>query len=134
MARHTIEKLAQNGAGRALGATLLVLLCISLNAEDPIQLPNGLAITPKAAPGSILMPLNPGIAGRPNTALGQAVTTSLSPDAKTLLVLTSGYNREGQGKEAKLNEYVFVYDASTQPLRQIQALPIPNSFCGLAWN
>jgi hypothetical protein len=31
-------------------------------------------------------------------------------------------------------EFVFVYDVTSYPPRQIQALPVPNSFCGMAWN
>ncbi len=116
-------------------AAVFVLVC-GLNtlagaSSDPIRLPNGLTITPDAAPHSVLMPLNPGMPGRRDVTLGQAVTTSLSPDGHTLLVLTSGYNREGTQRFA---EYVFVYDAVSYPPRQLQALSIPNSFCGLVWN
>jgi DNA-binding beta-propeller fold protein YncE len=100
-------------------------------ASDPIQLPNGLLISPDVAPHSVLTPLNPGIAGRPDFTLGQAVSTALSPDGSRLLVLTSGYNRDGGQKS---NEYVFIYDVTAFPPRQMQALPVPNSFCGLAWN
>jgi DNA-binding beta-propeller fold protein YncE len=102
-------------------------------ATDPVQLPNGLAITPDALPHSVQMPLNPGLPGRPDLTLGQAVTTAVSPDGSRLLVLTSGYNIEGGGG-ARFHEYVFVYDITSFPPRQIQALAVPNSFCGLAWN
>jgi DNA-binding beta-propeller fold protein YncE len=101
-------------------------------ASEPVQLPTGLAITPDALPHSVQMPLNPGMPGRPDVTLGQAVTTAVSPDGSRLLVLTSGYNIEGGG--ARFNEYVFVYDITSFPPRQLQALPVPNSFCGLAWN
>jgi DNA-binding beta-propeller fold protein YncE len=100
-------------------------------ASDPILLPNGLSITPDAAPHSVLTSLNPGMPGRRDLTMGEAVTTALSPDGNSLLVLTSGYNKEGA---QKFNEYVFVFDTSVYPPRQVQALPIPNSFCGLAWN
>jgi DNA-binding beta-propeller fold protein YncE len=79
------------------------------------------------------LPLNPGVASRPTFTLGQAVTTTLSPDGTQLLVLTSGYNR-GPGQLANFPEFVFVYDVTSYPPRQVQALPVPNSFCGLAWN
>jgi hypothetical protein len=36
-------------------------------AADSTQLPNGLAITPTAAPDSMLMPLNPHLDGKPVT-------------------------------------------------------------------
>ena len=72
---------------------LFSLSSLAALANDPIPLPNGLAITPSAAPHSVLMPLNPGVSSRPNFTLGQAVTTALSPDGTQLLVLTSGYNK-----------------------------------------
>jgi hypothetical protein len=81
-----------------------------------------------------MMPLNPGSSARRNFTLGQAVTTALSPDGTQLLVLTSGYNRENVGKVTDFPEFVFVYDVTSYPPRQIQALPVPNSFCGMAWN
>src|SRR5262245_53349063 len=108
-----------------------IILVISGFAEtgtassDPIRLPNGLTITPDAAPHSVLMPLNPGMPGRRDVTMGQAVTTAISPDGRTLLVLTSGYNREGTQRFA---EYVFIYDVTSYPPRQLQALPIPNTF------
>src|SRR5215475_12160730 len=120
---------------KSLQTSILVLICAASvctgRASDPIYLPNGLMITPDAAPHSSLMMLNPGMAGRRDMTLGQAVTTALSPDGRTLLLLTSGYNREGAQRFA---EYVFVYDVTTYPPRQVQALAIPNTFCGLVWN
>ncbi len=100
---------------------------------DPVMLPNGLSLTPGAAPHSVQMLLNPNVSSRPNFALGQAVTTALSPDGTQLLVLTSGYNR-GPGQISNFPEFVFVYDTTSYPPREVQALPVPNSFCGLVWN
>src|SRR5579863_6499536 len=111
----------------------IVCLCPPVLGADPIQLPNGISITPAAAPHSVQLPLNPGAATRPSFTLGQAVTTTLSPDGTQLLVLTSGYNR-GTGALSDFPEYVFVYDVTSYPPRQVQALPVPNAFCGLAWN
>ena len=105
-----------------------------LRAADPIQLPNGLEITPFAAPHSVLLPLRPGSADHPDFTLGQGVTAALSPDGRQLLVLTSGYNLEARGRKSGSSEYVLVYDVRRpQPTRE-QALPVPNSFCGLVWN
>ena len=117
-----------------ISATILFLVpCFAAQAAQPILLPNGAEITPTAAPHSVQLPLNPGVASHPNFTLGQAVTTALSPDGTQLLVLTSGYNR-GPGQLADFPEFVFVYDVTSYPPRQVQALPVPNSFCGLAWN
>src|SRR5215469_3449841 len=103
-------------------------------AADPIQLPNGLAITPYAAPHSVLLPLKPGSADHPDFTLGQGVTAALSPDGRQLLVLTSGYNLEARGRKSGSSEYVLVYDVTRPQPTRVQAVPIPNSFCGLAWN
>ena len=127
--------------GRILGASMRVALLpfltltasVCLFAADPILLPNGLSITPQAAPHSVQLMLNPGVSSRPNFNLGEAVTTALSPDGTQLLVLTSGYNR-GPRESGASPEFVFVYDVTSYPPRQVQALPVPNSFCGLTWN
>ena len=76
-----------------------------VRAADPIQLPNGLAITPYAAPHSVLLPLKPGLADRPDFTLGQGVTAALSPDGRLLLVLTSGYNHRNAGASHRANMF-----------------------------
>ncbi|MCX5977457.1 MAG: hypothetical protein NTV33_11710, partial [Coprothermobacterota bacterium] len=53
----------------------------------------GQQITPLAPQGSTFEPLNPDLADNPAWLAGQAVTTVVSPDKKTMLVLTSGFNR-----------------------------------------
>src|SRR5215475_9412458 len=56
-------------------------------------LPTGQVITPTAAPGSTLQVLSTGLRPDGNADAAQAVTTALSPDGKSLLVLTSGWNK-----------------------------------------
>jgi DNA-binding beta-propeller fold protein YncE len=102
-----------------------------------VWLPTGVFITPTAASGSELQTLNPDLPTRPDFTAGQAVTTAVSPDQKTLLVLTSGYNRnvgaDGKRAVAESNEYVFVYDiAAHAPVRR-QVIQLPNTFNGLAF-
>src|SRR5262249_21910062 len=91
---------------------------LTAGSGDPIRLPNGLAITPNAAPRSVLTALNPGMPGRRDLTLGQGVTPAFSPDGATLLVLPSGYNKKGPQKS---DESVFVFDETAYPPRQIQA-------------
>src|SRR5262245_7618670 len=63
-------------------------------------LPTGQVLTPTAAPGSTIQVLSTGLRADLSTGLSddgnadaaQAVNTALSPDGKTLLVLTSGWN------------------------------------------
>src|SRR5579875_2704222 len=100
---------------RLMRVCCLLPLCgmeLCLAAADPIALPDGLSMTPLAAPHSILLPLNPGLADLPQFTLSQAVTTALSPDGRLLLVLTSGYNRTSRSRRNGSNEYVFVYDVT----------------------
>jgi YVTN family beta-propeller protein len=128
-----------------LGLCFLVLPALAQDRDDDLNkgefIPTGVHITPSAAPGSIFQPLNPGLSFDPSFTVGQAVTTALSPDGTTLLILTSGYNSQnftsgsnaGSTNPAESNEYVFVYSVSgSKPLFQ-QVLQIPNAFDGLVW-
>jgi len=100
-------------------------------------MPSGQFITPLAPRGATFSQLNPGLSDFPNYTVGQAVKTVISPDGKTLLVLTSGFNRlnDAQGHQiaADSNEYVFVFDLTDGNLRQKQVLQVPNTFFGLAF-
>ncbi len=114
-------------------------------------LPNmGTQITPLAPAGSQFVGLNPGLADNPDWLAGQAVSTVVSPDRKTLLVLTSGYNRVYRTNLVNGNlqpdalgtyfnwpdsmEYVFVYDISGNTPVQKQVIPVPNTYNGIAWD
>jgi len=104
---------------------------------SPVLLPTGASITPQAAPGATFQSLNPGLPNRPEFVAGQAVTTALSPDGRTLLVLTSGYNRnsgpDGDVIPSESNEYIFVFEALADPPAQQQVIQVPNTFDGLTW-
>ena len=52
-------------------------------------LPTGQILTPTAAPGSTIQVLSTGLREDGNADAAEAVNTALSPDGKTLLVLTS---------------------------------------------
>jgi YVTN family beta-propeller protein len=99
---------------------------------------SGQVITPLAPTGATFSRLNPGLKDFPKYTAGQAVKTVISPDGRTLLVLTSGYNRlnnaQGLRERADSNEYVFVFDLSHGAPEQTQALQVPNTFCGLAFS
>ena len=98
----------------------------------------GMRVTPTAAPGATFEQLNPDLPGLPDYTAGQAVSTALSPDGKTLLVLTSGYNRVNGPTGSRVaewsNEYVFVYDVSGASPVKKQVLRVPNTFNGIVWN
>jgi YVTN family beta-propeller protein len=130
--------------------TLVILGCLSLPAAGlqksihatppaPESLPTGMSITPRAAKGSTFQPLNPDLPDLPQFTVDHPITTAISPDGNTLLVLTSGYNRNFDVKAKKIpaqsNEYVFVYDITQNipiPIKR-QVLKIANTYAGLAW-
>jgi len=117
-------------------------------------LPTGKIITPTAAPGSTYMVLATELRSDDNADANGAVATALSPDGETLLVLTSGYNKNlrdettgepisfpvldpvtGLPSEMMVNkaEWVFIFDVSTGNLFKKQQINIPNTFNGIAW-
>jgi YVTN family beta-propeller protein len=101
------------------------------------ELPTGMSITPLAARGSTLQPLNPGLPDLPDFTVDHPISTAVSPDGNTLLILTSGFNRnndtKGKAIPAQTSEYIFVFDIQQAKPVQRQALRIPNAYVGLAW-
>lgn len=104
---------------------------------DGTRLPTGARITPVASPGARFERLNPDLPTLPHFQAGQAVSTALSPDGKTLLVLTSGYNRNwdpsGKIDRKSSSEYVFVYDVRGDAPVKRQVLQVPDTFSGIVW-
>lgn len=116
-------------------------------------LPTGQVITPAAAPGSTFERLATGNRQDGTADAAEAVTTALSPDGKTLLVLTSGYNLgfkkedgtpltypvldpvTGQPTSTQDSraEWVFVFDVSNGSLVKKQQINIPDTYDGLTW-
>src|SRR5512146_93472 len=123
-----VAALAAAISGRAAGAA-------ELQKGEPT--PTGQAITPAAAPGAIFQALNPDLPSNPGFTAGQASAVALSPDGRTLLILTSGFNRmlgpDGKAIRDQSSEYVFVYDVSGPSPVKRQVLRVANSFLGLAW-
>src|SRR6266550_1213789 len=120
---------------------------VSARADDPVLergtfIPTGVHITPSAAPGSSFQSLNPGLSFDPSFTVGQAVTTAISPDGHTLLILTSGYNSQnitsgpnlGNTNPDESNEYIFVFDISGGKPLETQVLQVPSALDGLAFN
>jgi DNA-binding beta-propeller fold protein YncE len=140
------------------GGNTTAVLNITVMAPPPSApqaIPNlGQMITPTAPYDSNFVPLIPGAAvlsNYPDWQAGQAVTTAVSPDGNTLLILTSGYNRIyhplGPPYDysyansdltaydyANSEEYVFIYDISQGSPVQKQVVTIPNSYSGIVWD
>ncbi|HVO64734.1 MAG TPA: bifunctional YncE family protein/alkaline phosphatase family protein [Terriglobales bacterium] len=107
--------------------------------STPVVLPTGATITPDAAPGAVFGPLLVNLPDYPNHPVDGAQTTAISPDGKTLLILTSGFNklRDGNGvvQPQDSSEYVFVYDISSPSLPvQSQVVLVANAFGGIVWS
>ncbi len=131
----------------AISSFIIVGAVMSAKADDDdlkkgAFIPTGVRITPSAAPGSSFQALNPGLTSNPGFTVGQAVTTAISPDGKTLLILTSGFNSQnftsgpnkGNTNPDESNEYIFVFDISGGKPLQTQVLQVPNAFDGLAFH
>ncbi|MGO9128013.1 MAG: Ig domain-containing protein, partial [Terriglobales bacterium] len=129
-------------AANSLGSAAAILT-ITVNGAFPAQaVPNmGQQITPLAPPGALFGPLDTGLIVNGNHWLaGQAVSTAVSPDGNTLLILTSGYNLVYNlnlpiPEAGFSNEYVFIYDISAPtPVQKQPPLQIPNSYHGIVFD
>jgi len=109
--------------------------------SQPVVLPTGATITPDAARGSVFQPLKVALPDYPNYSPDGAETTAVSPDGKSLLILTSGFNLNldvnGNYQPLDSGEYVFVYDISNPgaPLeKQVVMLQNERAFDGVVWS
>ena len=107
--------------------------------------PPGQYITPTALPNAVQQVLNPGLANYPNFVAGEAVKAVVSPDGKTLAVLTAGMNSlyypVGNSNFPNVDktastQFLFLYDISgankTSPVLK-QVLQQFNAYVGLVW-
>ncbi len=132
-------------AVNAVGSTTAALtITVNAGAAGLQFLPNmSQWISPLAPEGAQFEPLDTGmmVNGKPWLA-GHAVTSVVSPDGNTLLILTSGYNRVFNAASnslttfdpAESNEYVFVYDIATNTPIQTQVLQIPTTYNGIVFD
>ena len=125
-----------------LSAISAAPLLAQINTGEPQILSTNQTITPLAPKGARFEPLNPGLASDPSYTVGQAVSTVISPDGKTLLILTSGYNfnyistgaNAGQTDTASSNEFIFVFDISGTVPIQKQAIAVPAAYNGIVFD
>jgi DNA-binding beta-propeller fold protein YncE len=108
------------------------------HTDVSVVLPNGKVISPLAA-GEVtkaeadLQELNPRLADSPDFLANGGILAVSSPDHKTLVVLTSGYNSV-PGANAK-TQFIFVFSINGAGYSVFkQALQIANSFGGLVFN
>jgi YVTN family beta-propeller protein len=119
---------------------LLAVLAIGLGSLSFGQvIPNtGQRITPLAPTDSAFVPLNPGLSDNPDYLAGQAASSVVSPDGKTLLVLISGYNLVKNSSNSVIpgdsTQFVFVYDISKYRPVQKQAISVNNTYYGIVFD
>ena len=117
-------------------------------------LPTGLYITPLITPGSSYQYLETGLRPDGTADATGAISSALSPDGKSLLVLTSGYNANlfttagvpittpfldpatGKPTTNTTNsfQWVFVFDVSGPRPVQKQRIMVTSAFDGIAWD
>ncbi len=125
---------------RSLAGALLAALAGAADAAPASTgaLPSGQRVTPTATPGAVFLNLNPRLANHPDYLAGQAISAVASPDHKTLVVLTSGYNTiqtaAGAFDSAASSEYIFFYDIASGAPRQTQVIQIPTAYAGIAFS
>ena len=118
---------------------VIVVACLFATFARAQVIPNsGQRITPTAPSETKFEPLNPDLPDQPDYLAGQAVTSIVSPDGQTLLVLTSGYNlvysANGDLIPADSTQFVFVYDISQgHPIKK-QVLQVPNTYSGIVFD
>jgi YVTN family beta-propeller protein len=92
-------------------------------------------------PNAVQQELNPGLSNYPNFIAGEAVKAVVSPDGKTLAILTAGMNSlidpTGTAVDtAASTQFLFLYDIAgankTSPLLK-QVIQQPNAHVGLVW-
>lgn len=129
---------------RSVGLSLALLAgVITCSAQVPltqsINVPNtGEVITPVAPNGSRFMYLNPGLASYPSDVVEFAVSAAVSPDNKTLALITSGdygiYTATGGRDTAASTEWLFIFDIGHGLPAQKQAIHVSNTYQGLVFD
>ncbi len=134
MRRH-MPRLGGMGFASLVALVTALILPVAVGATS---VPSGVDITPEVARGAIFRSLNPDLPELPSFTAGQASALALSPDGRTLAILTSGFNRNFNDKGAAIlaasSEYIFLYDISGAEPRKSQVLSVPNSFLGLSFS
>ena len=146
MPRSVHMKKWNHGIESAISVFVLVLgLAASAQAQggnpQKSSTPPGLFITPKALHSAVQQDLNPGLSNFPAFVAGEAVKAVVSPDGKTLAILTAGmnslYDPTGVVDAAASTQFLFLYDISgankTSPLLR-QVIQQLNSHVGLVWS
>ena len=114
------------------------VLALLIAASSQIIPNSGQRITPTAPNGARFEALDPGLEKHPQYRASGAVTSVVSPDSTTLLVLTSGYNLVNSPSGALIpadsTQFVFVYDISQGAPRKKQVIQVRNTYGGITFD
>jgi YVTN family beta-propeller protein len=111
------------------------------DAGAPIaQLATGQFVTATAIPDAVQQFLNPRLPAYPNFVAGEAVRSRLSPDGRTLAVITAGqnslYKTNGSVDVPNSTQYIFLYDVTGEHKAQpalVQVIKQVNAHVGLVF-
>jgi DNA-binding beta-propeller fold protein YncE len=102
--------------------------------------PPGLFITPTALDHAVQQILNPGLTNYLNFVAGEAIKAVVSPDGKTLAILTAGmnslYDASGNVDTTASTQFLFLYDISGNNKKKPalkQVIQQLNAHVGLVW-
>ncbi len=143
-----------NGLPKAIVLAWVMLLFAGLanaqgngDEEGKSPTPPGLYITPTALPDAVQQDLNPGLTNYPKFVAGEAIKAVVSPDGKTLAILTAGMNSlhkldtsttlpTAPADAAASTQFLFLFDVSgankTKPVLK-QVIQQLNAHAGLVW-
>lgn len=120
-----------------ISTAVLLTLHAAVHAATNSPLPTGQYVTPLDIPGAVAQPLNPGLTAYPGFVAGEAVRSQLSPDGKTLAVVTAGQNSlyltSAAVDTANSTQYIFLYDVTTGSPVLAQVLKQTNAYVSLAF-
>src|SRR5690349_173647 len=118
----SIKPTFANLLGCAIAATAVQVAPLAhADSQDrsralPIQIPSGQYITPTYLRGAVQQFLNPQLPAYPNFVAGEAVKSQLSPDGKTLAVISAGqnslYEPDGTVDTAASTQFIFIYNVA----------------------
>jgi YVTN family beta-propeller protein len=103
------------------------------------RVPSGQYVTPTAIDDAVQTYLNPGLAAYPDFVAGMAVRSRLSPDGRTLAILTAGqnslYRPDGTVDVPNSTQYIFLYDVSRPSRPSLkQVIKQVNAHVGLVFS
>ncbi len=124
-----------------LGLAVTLSACTGLPPPGITPLATGQTVTPTLVRGAVQQALNPRLHDYPDFVAGQAVRCVLSPDGKTLAVLTAGQNSlvkpDGSVDAAASTQFIFLYDVAGERRshpRLTQVIQQLNAHVGLAFS